>query len=635
MNRSSTTCTTPGAALAPRPLLRRLASLSLILAVSACGGSGGGSGPDAQSANPGFSTDGSGREIALDANGLPTSEPYVASGQDQPTTTKDASRLLQQASFGPSADAIDTVARQGVVKYLAGQFNEAPSRYTYTLPANQYRAQVHSDARQNFCVERGFASQDDCWRDWFSSVPVEWDFYRQAVHGHDQLRQRVAFTLGQIFVASGKELEGTYAFAEYHQMLRDNAFGNFRSLLERVTLSPFMGTYLNMVDNDGSAPNENYARELLQLFSLGTCLIDTDGRLTGGRCVPAYDNDIVRNYAYALSGWTYPVGGKNPWCSGCNDWRNPPYMRGDMVAVQARHDNQARPLLSGVTAPAGRSARQGLDAVLDSIMAHPNLAPFISRQFIQFLVTSNPSPAYVGRVAAAFNSGRHGDFGSGTKGDMRAMIAAVLMDGEARDPAAAQAPAFGKLREPVLFVTGAIRALDGRTDGVPLSSYQWGRLLGQPVFNAPSVFNFYPPDYPLPGSDLVAPQFGIENTNTTLARINFANTLVYWWYNAGKGLAASGYTANTTGSQVLFERFETLIRDAQKDSVKAADALNQLLLDGRMTAGELAMVVEAMNVWTPQDTWLTTAERNSSWQRERVKTAAYLMLSSPHYQIQR
>jgi len=611
-----------------RPTLKVLLCCVIAVVLVACSGGGGDGKPAGTQPDAGF-----------DRTGLPTAGPATSDEPDAPTDSIDAARLLHQATFGPTAESVAQVSAKGARKFLLEQFAEPAARYTYTLGTNQYRDRVHSDARTDFCAQFSGTAAQHCWRDWFSTVPVEWDFFRQAVMGRDQLRQRVAFALSQIFVISGKEIHGSYAVAEYQQMLRDHAFGNLRTILKNVTLSPVMGAYLNMVDNDGQAPNENYARELLQLFSLGTCLLNRDGSLKGGNCQASYDNEIVRNYAYALSGWTYPPGGVNPFCQACPGWGNPAFFRGRMVAVPARHDGQARALLSGVTAPAGRTPEQGLEAVLDSLMNHPNLAPSFGRQLIQFLVTSNPSPAYIERVAGAFESGTYGGggaaIGSGTRGDMQATIAAVLLDEQARSSAVAARTDFGRLREPVMFASGAIRALDGQTDGVPLSHYQWGTRLGQPVFQAPSVFNYYPPDFPLPGSTLVAPQFGIENINTSLSRINFANALIYWWFNAGAGLGAAADVPNAIGTRVNYDRFVALLKNADTDSIRVVSALNELLANGTMPAAQMQTVANAMDEWTPEHTWLSEGGRGSSWQLERVKMAAYLMLASPHYQIQR
>ncbi|MGB7302034.1 MAG: DUF1800 domain-containing protein [Burkholderiaceae bacterium] len=578
-------------------------------------------------------------ETGLDAQGNPTTQ-IKSSLPDVGTTRADATRLLQQATFGPAVTEVDRLVSTGVFKYLDEQFEQPVSRFTYTLAANTYRNQIHSTSRTDFCSQFSGLQHQFCWRDWFSHLPVQRDFFRQAVSNPDQLRQRLAFALSQIFVVSAREVHGSYGIARYQQLLRDHAFSNFRTILEKVTLSPVMGEYLNMVNNEGSDPNENYARELLQLFSIGTCLLEPDASLSGGQCEATYDNEMVRNYAYALTGWTYPVGGFNPWCqSGCKGWANPVWYQGEMLAVAGQHDTQERPLLSGVVAASGRTGQQGLQAVLDSIMAHPNVAPFVGRQLIQFLVTSNPSPAYIARVSAAFNQGsfQHADgqVGSGIKGDMKATIAAILLDQEARDPVAASGQNYGRLREPVMIITGVLRALNGRTDGVGLGEYGWARQMGQSPFYSPSVFNFYSPMQPLSGTDLVAPRFGIANANTSLARINFANALVYWWYRENHGSAPDQSVPGATGTRVQYDQFEQLITSPD-DSLSGLSALNDLLVDGRLNPAELQIIMGAMNEWTPnEDSWLKNAGQMSHWRRERIRTAVYLIISSPQYQVQR
>ena len=305
----------------------------------------------------------------------------------------------------------------------------------------------------------------------------------------------------------------------------------------------------------------------------------------------------------------------------------------------AENEWKNKPLGYEAEAKALASSSPLVKQALDAIFAHPNLGVFVGRQLIQHLVTSNPSPGYVGRVSAAFNAGRFQSqgvsFGDGARGDMKATLAAILLDSEARDASAATASSYGKLREPVLMMTAAIRALDGVTDGDRLGLWAWGAGMSQTPFNAPSVFNFYPPDFPLTGTNLVGPQFAIMTTNTTLARINFANDLVYWWYNKGQGLAPNPTIPGATGTRVSYARWEPLLVDATTDSIKVVDRLALLLTANRLDAAQRQAIVTAMAEYGPRDTWLTDANNQSSWQRERVKTAAYLILASPHHQVQR
>lgn len=548
---------------------------------------------------------------------------------EEPMTEADAFGLLQQATFGASEAAVQEVVRIGPKRWLAAQF---------VMPTSTYSARDRDAIHKWTNKDSGFCDQfpegterNNCWRDWYSSDPLKIDFFKQASVGTDQLRQRLALALSQILVVSGVAVEGTYGLADYFQMLRDQAFGNYRDLLLNVTLHPAMGQYLNMVNNDAIDPNENYAREMLQLFTIGTCALNPDGSLLDGKCLSVYNSEIVRSYAYALTGWTFPVGGVNPWCSSSCGWENPTYLKGRMIAVSAQHDKQARTLLSNISLPANRTAQQAVEGVVDSLMAHPNTAPFISKQLIQFLVSSNPSYAYIGRVANAFRTGRFAEFGSGRSGDLQATIAAILLDPEARAKQVATTATSGKMREPIVMMVNAVRALNGYTDGERMGLYGYGSSLSQPAFNSPSVFNFYSPDNPLPGAPgMVAPQLQLVNANTVLNWVNYSNELVYWWYNKGSGLVARADMANTTGTQVNWVSFE---RDAA-DAGVLVDRLSKVMLGRTLPSNSRTAVINAVQTWTDRDTWLTDSNNQSSWQRERAKTAAYLILSSPHFQVQ-
>lgn len=563
-----------------------LAGLLLAL-VAGCGGGGAGS-PDA--GGP--------------VQGVPAGLP------DQPTSQRDAVRLADQASFGPTEGLLGTIRTQGATKWVAQQMALANSRYS---SGGDQRVHQHSSQNTDFCAGRG----DTCWRDWYSSTPLVWDFYRNAVQQPDQLRQRVAFALQQILVVSSEGVSGTYGLRNYQNTLLTHAFGNYRDLLRQVTLSPVMGDYLDHVNNDPAAPNENYARELLQLFSVGTCELNADGSLKGGRCTATYDNDRVRAYAYALTGWTYPAGGASPW----DCWprgTNCQFYNGDMVALPAAfHNSEARTLLSGVQLPAGHNAARALEAVLDSLMAHPNTAPFIGRQLIQHLVSSNPSPAYVQRVAQAFNTGRFGGFGSGQRGDMKATIAAILLDAEARGDSPLRTA--GRLREPAQLFTGVLRALNGRTDGDALG-WWWGDTLQQHVFRPPSVFNFYPPDYPVAGTALVGPAFGIHNANTALQRVNFVQYLTFW-----DGSAPSSDVPNALGTRLDLSAF---LADADQPEV-LVDRLSRLALGAPLPGAARTAVVNAVGAFTSANSGANNVRRY------RVQQAAYLIFASPQYQIAR
>jgi uncharacterized protein (DUF1800 family) len=526
-------------------------------------------------------------------------------------TQRDAVRLADQATFGATEALISTIQAQGVSAWIANQLSLKNSSYT-----SGFGGEIHqSTASGEFCAGKG----NNCWRDWYSTQPLIWDFYRNAVNQPDQLRQRVALALQQIVVVNSLEVSGTYGFRNYHNALLDNAFGNYRQVLKKVALSPVMGDFLNNANNDKAAPNENFSRELLQLFALGTCDLNANGSLKGGACMPTYSNEVVRSYAYALTGWTYPAGGASQWgCwpSGLNCRYYGGANGGDMLAVASYHDTAERKLLSGVTVAAGSTAPVALEAVLDSLMRHPNMAPFIGKQLIQHLVSSNPSPAYVGRVASAFSSGKYGSFGSGQNGDLAATVAAVLLDTEARGDSAVRSA--GKLREPVHMMAGVLRSLNGKTDGDPMG-YWWGENMRQHLFRAGSVFNFYPPDYPVAGTDLVGPTFGIHSANAALERLNFLTYLLEW-----NGSTPNAEVPNAVGTKADLSAFEV---DAA-DAAKLVDRLSALALGRKLGTAPRDKVIAAVSWWTPS----TDA---TNWKANRVKTAAFLVFGSPDYQVLR
>jgi len=522
-------------------------------------------------------------------------------------TARDAVRLADQGSFGPTEALITGIKAQGATAWVTAQMALKTSSYT----SGQGGAVHQYTGAGNFCDGKG----NNCWRDWSSTEPLVWDFYRNAVTQPDQLRQRVAFALQQIVVINNLEVDGTYGFRNYYNNLLDNAFGNYRQVLKKVALSPVMGDFLNSANNDKTAPNENFARELLQLFSLGTCELNSDGSLKGNSCTATYSNEVVRSYAYALTGWTYPAGGATSY--GC--WPqglNCRYYGGDMVAVDGFHDTSARTLLTGMTVAAGTKAPAALEAVLDSLMAHPNMAPFIGKQLIQHLVGSNPSPAYVTRVAAAFTSGKYGSFGSSQKGDLAATVAAVLLDAEARGDSVTNTA--GKLREPAHMFAGVLRALNGKTDGDALA-WWWGDSLRQHVFRPPSVFNYYPPNYPVPGTTLVGPTFGIHSANAALERLNYLTYLLDW----------GGSTSDTNVPNALGTGVDTsaFLADAA-DAAKLVDRLSMLALGQALPSGPRTEVIKAVS-------WWTASTDAANWQKNRVKTAAYLVFASPNYQVLR
>lgn len=528
--------------------------------------------------------------------------PSSGSTAGPPTATAsaaDAVRYLEQASFGPTSSTVAAVQASGIAAAIDQQL---------ATPSTGYPGYSYEDPNSNNGCPSG--SANTCFRDHYTLFPLQNQFFRNAVSGPDQLRQRVAFALSQIFVTSGIDINQPYAMAAYQQILLDDAFSTYRKLLGDVTLSPAMGRWLDMVNNDkanpskGTSPNENYGREVLQLFSIGLVQLNADGtpQLDGsGQPIATYDQDTVEGFAYAFTGWTFA-----PLPGATSKWTNPKNYSAPMVAFDAHHDSSgSKKLLGGTVLPAGQTAVADLNAALDNIAAHPNVGPFIGKQLIQFLVTSNPSPAYVGRITAVWN-----DNGKGQRGDLGAVVRAILLDPEARGDSKAD-PAYGRLRDPAQTLVAAVRGLGGSSDGVYLE--QASAALAQPVYNAASVFNFYPPDQPLSAtSALVGPGFGVFNSATTFTRTNVLNTLL-----AGP-VKADASVAGSSGTQLDLSSWQSLASDAGG----LADQINRLFFHGAMSSALRNTLVQTVNGIPASDT------------ATRARAALYLALSSAQYQVE-
>jgi uncharacterized protein (DUF1800 family) len=421
----------------------------------------------------------------------------------------------------------------------------------------------------------------------------------------------VAFALSQILVVSSVEIYEAYGLADYENILLRDAFANYRTLLQDVTLSPTMGHYLDMVNSDetnpqnGTVPNQNYAREVLQLFSIGLIELNADGTPqldAGGAPIPTFDGATIEGFASVFTGWTYP-----PLPGATSQWTNPVNFDGTMVSFPDHHQPTAKALLNGYALPANQTAEQDLTEALDNIFNHPNVGPFISKQLIQHLVTSNPSPAYVARIAAVFANN-----GQGVRGDLGAVVRAILTDSEARgDPPPTSL--FGHLREPALFITSTLRSLGGQSDGVLLRSAS--SAMGQPIFSAETVFNFYPPSYQIPGTQTLAPEFGIANAATALARANFINTVIM------QGGAAADPTVNgSTGTSINL----TPLAGAASNSALIAQ-LNQTLMHGSLSSAASNIILTAVS----------SVAANSSDPLAPAKASSYLILTSAQYQVER
>ena len=411
----------------------------------------------------------------------------IAIGVQNPQVpTASAIRFLEQAAFGPRPADVMQVQQLGFAGWLKKEF-AAPPGTLYQTP----KGGIVSDMSARFLAN--------------------------AVVGNNQLRQKVAFVLSQFFVVSFVKLYYPGRVGPYEEMLYANAFSTYPNLLRKVTLEPAMGMYLDMVDNakanpaKGSVANENYAREILQLFSIGVNKLNQDGTqvTVKGLPVPNYDQATIQSFSRVFTGWTYAL-----LPSGDPNFLTP------MVAVDSLHDATAKTLLNDVTLPAGQSAVQDLTAALDNITAHPNVAPFVSKVLIQHMVTSNPSATYVGNITKVFN-----DNGHGVKGDMESVITAILLDPEARagDSAATLSPSTsGHLQEPVLYLANVLRSIDAQV--TEPNYWEWELyLLGQVLFNSPTVFNFYTPQFRVAG--IVAPEFQLQSPAMAVSRINLIDRI--------------------------------------------------------------------------------------------------------------
>ena len=558
-----------------------------------------------------------------------------------PRRDADAARFLAQATFGPSTEAITQLRTLGYEAWLQQQFTAPVSHsepYLDWVGAPPLNNDVTDDARL------------EIWA--INSVGLPDPSRGMAVPG-DALRQRVAYALSQIFVVSNANGTLNYqpwALASYQDMLADKAFGNFSDLLRAVTLHPAMGIYLSMIQNQKADeeqnihPDENFAREVLQLFSVGLVMLDSDGSplLQNGAPIPSYNQNTVRGFAAVFTGWNWNNTGCGEetytccdeetyfWCGPSN--RDEPPWQLPMQPVEAYHDNTSPKqllkytgvaLANGVLPPAGAQAE--LDAALNNIFRHPNVGPFIARRLIQNLVTSNPSPAYIRRVAEAFR-----DNGQGVRGDMKAVIRAVLLDVEARYGQWQQPERFGKLREPLLKFTHLWRAMAARSGNGRIGNLStWPYLeerIGQAPLRSPTVFNFFKPDYSRPGeirsAGLRSPEFQILSDSLAVGTPNRLFYEVFCYYTGSERC----WDSDAPDTLQL-----NLARDAPlavSDPGALLERYNLLFLSGQMSPFMRATLLAQLQQLTQQD-------YGNSLGRVRVQNALYLILNSPEYSIKK
>ncbi|HEU0124460.1 MAG TPA: DUF1800 family protein [Bryobacteraceae bacterium] len=494
------------------------------------------------------------------AGGQSAAATVTVTGPEPTVSRVTAGRLLEQAGFGPRPADIARVQALGVEGWIDEQL---------TLPETAIPDQSSTAALR------------------------AWQLHTLA-HAPDQLRQRVSYALSQMIVTSLNKLNYPNEILPWMRVLQRNAFGNYRTLLRETTISPSMGKYLDLANSTKptatSGANENYPREVMQLFSIGLWRLNPDGSQlldSNGEPVPAYDQATVRQVALALTGWTYPTapGGQ---ANGLN-WEN---FSGDMEPRPAYHDTSAKAFL-GCALPPNQTIQQDLDATIDCLTQHPNTAPFVATRLIRSLVKSNPSPAYIARVAGVF-----GNNGQGVRGDLRAVVRAILTDAEAREDT--PGPGSGRLKEPLYFVTALIRALDGSIAPDSGISYIYDNM-GQSVLAAPSVFGWYSPLYRVPKGTLYGPEFQIYTPTEATLRANFVYQIL---------------TANGGEISVDLSNFQAVAGNTGA----LLDEIDRVFFYGRMPAGVRGAIGAAI-----------TASYDN---KQRVQAAVYLATLSGQYAVQ-
>ncbi len=559
-----------------QPSLRTGAIVAALLTLAACSG-----GSTASAPTPTPTT-------------TPTPAPIV------PVVTGDIVRLSKQASFGPTLALTTHIAAVGTTAWIDEQLAATGSTYGDLTSRT---------VAKNFCTLMAAAMQSVCNRDYMSSFPIAYEFYAHAATGNDQLRQRVAFALSQILVTSDFEVHSTAGTATINQLFLDNAFGNYRALLHAVTLNPYMGAYLNLADSTKSAPNENYARELMQLFSTGVDQLNADGSTktdASGAALPNYTAADVHDIARALTGWTYArLAGAAANDTNALDYSAP------MVTVAANYDTGAKTFLS-TTVAANASQTASVDAVIDAVFTNASTPPYVAKFLIQQLVMSNPSPAYVGRISAVFAND-----GAGVRGNLRAVTRAILTDPDARGDTKTGAN-DGKLKEPVLYMLSLARLMAVATDGYAFATRD--AAMAQSPFRAPSVFNFYPPNYPLPlGNGLLSPATKLMTASTILARHNFAYD---WNFTTPSEWAVQATITGATGTTPNWAEWEAIT-----DAAALADRIDLLMLGKTMTAAQRTSLLAAISAVTNADPAMQA--------RKRAQTALYIVAASPMFQVDR
>lgn len=586
-----------------RPAAAALAAAALL---AACGGGG----SEGSSPGPGPVTGDSGANPVL----------------SRPASNEEAARFLLQAQFSASDADIAAVRNKAYAPWLTEQFN-APADVTGFA----------------WLDSRAYGAINNATRYYDNSYPGDYMIWNQLMTSSDAVRKRAALALSEFFVVSLTGLDfswRSHALAAWWDVLAANAFGNFRKLLEDVTLNAAMGVYLNTKGNmkenvaSGRAPDENFGREVMQLFTLGLYQLNLDGsekRGADGTRLETYTQSDISNIARVFTGWDFdqtqnvntlePVQNRNI--------PNTAFTRLPMRLNPANHSSLAATFL-GSNVPAGTDGVAALKIALDTLFNHPNVGPFFGKQMIQRLVTSNPSPAYVARVASAFNNN-----GAGVRGDLKAVFSAVLLDEEARGAAGLSQSGFGKLREPMLRLVQW-----GRSFGIASARGSWkiGDLsnpasqLGQSPLRSPSVFNFFRPGYVPPSSALsatqtTAPEFQLVNESSVGGYLNYMQGVI----RSGIFVNAPDLPNNASNAANGFDIAAAYSAELPLagDAAALVKRLNLLLCAGQLSADNQTLIVNALNATA------ITASSSDSARRDRVAAGVLLVMASADYLIQK
>ncbi len=501
----------------------------------------------------------------------------LCQAQSPALSHRAANRIQEQATWGPPQNSDIVLETQGFDAWFQAQVS---------APISTYGDQPQFDSKGNNNT---------------NLAPIQVQFFQNALNNPDQLRQRVAFALSEIWVISELEVVNASAFPPLMRIFQNDAFGNYEQLMKDVTLNPGMGKFLNMANNDkankakGTSPNENYGREIMQLFTLGLAKLNMDGTPVldqSGNTIPTYTQADVTALSNAFTGWTYP-----PMPGAVTKGHNPAYYLNPMVPIEANHDITAKTIL-GTALPAGQTAEQDLSDALHILFMQSSMPPFVSKQLIEHLVTSNPSPAYVERVANVFANN-----GSGVRGDLKAVIYAILTDPEARagDTDDSGDTSFGHMREPVLFVLNLLRGLHGSLTSTS-NAAGTATNLGQQLFYAPSVFSYFSPSYRTT-IGLTGPEFQIYSTQTSANRADAVYNAIYGGQlDAGTKFDISNFTAA-----------------AAEGNGKLTEMIGAILFHDDMSTDLQNAISQALTPLTlPSD---------------KAKAALYVALTSGEYQI--